>query len=1047
MVNLYCYGACLVNLDRIRSVWLLLLVWGLISVSSSRAQRSQHLSTLDGLHTNNITQLLRDRHDHMWIASYNGLHRHDGSSIKLYNRTGIPGQSMTSGENYTLCEDDEGYIWAAGSWGVNRIHPVSGHISNYFLRSEGTYGSSIGHIYAIWQDRQKTMWISSDAALFKLPPGSESWEQIPMTRDSSGVPSRVTGYITGKGLTTGFWIQVATGPVYYEYATGLFYHQYHNPKNLPIFHLTQPTIGANGGLYLDSLGQLYFTSRHRTLIRYHLQTQQLDSVAIPFPADAWHCCLSITGDRQGNIWIGTRKGGLLIYQPSSQSWTPIRSGDPSGLLQSDYIHSLCEDYQGRMWVATDNGIDIIDYTDRSVQSVRLKSNLSKTIAEQDPGRIQFDGHSRIYIPYWGSGFGYYDLAERAYHHIIPNDVSNQINYIFPAEKHAVWIINRSELMTASVSSTGVDLRPSNLPFASQLKASPGHVVGIDKIHDQSIFFKKSNGLIFHYTGGDTLTRITSSGYVKLTCLSPDEQYLWYLLPNANPARRHIGTGQTDTFDLYPHIQRKTYSYSMQRDLLDDGAGHLWISSLNGVLRFHYLSDSLDIYTQAEGLSHGFNYAFALDGQGDLWTCNLEGIDVYDPDHNRFHPVHALPSGKYTDAFGSSTYLQDGRLAFLSGQNLHIIDPGAWSKVPKKPLQFRWHHVRVNEQPDAIPADRRLRLRHDQNRLIFHFSVLEYEQPRKIRYAYQLSPLDTDWIELGNQNELSLHAVSPGNYQLRVRATDAFGQHLPHEISLSLTITPPWYATWWFRIILVLLLITGIFLYVQRRIKVLHRKNQIRDQVRELESRALRAQMNPHFIFNCLNAIQECIVTEKVDLAYTYLSRFSKLLRRILHASDQNVIPLHDELETLRLYLSLEAMRFSQSFSYQLTVDEQLDTEDIMIPPLIIQPYVENAIWHGLIHKDGDKQLHLSFTRQNRFLVCRIQDNGIGRKKAEEIRARKMGSGLFESRGTKLTEQRINILMEAHPDINGIQILDEMDEHGESTGTTVVLTLPLHQEKL
>ena len=139
------------------------------------------------------------------------------------------------------------------------------------------------------------------------------------------------------------------------------------------------------------------------------------------------------------------------------------------------------------------------------------------------------------------------------------------------------------------------------------------------------------------------------------------------------------------------------------------------------------------------------------------------------------------------------------------------------------------------------------------------------------------------------------------------------------------------------------------------------KASIKQQMAELEGKAIRAQMNPHFIFNSLNAIQESIVTEKIDAAYDYLSRFSKLLRMVLDNSDKNLIPLSSELETIRLYLSLEALRFSQSFSYTIENNDKLDKEDIYIPSLLLQPFVENAIWHGLINKEGEKLLQIRFS--------------------------------------------------------------------------------------
>ena len=232
----------------------------------------------------------------------------------------------------------------------------------------------------------------------------------------------------------------------------------------------------------------------------------------------------------------------------------------------------------------------------------------------------------------------------------------------------------------------------------------------------------------------------------------------------------------------------------------------------------------------------------------------------------------------------------------------------------------------------------------------------------------------------------------------------------------------------------------LYLFYKRRINNLKAKAAIQQQMAELEGKAIRAQMNPHFIFNSLNAIQESIVTEKIDAAYDYLSRFSKLLRLVLDNSDKNLIPLSSELETIRLYLSLEALRFSQSFSYTIENKDMLDKEDIYIPSLLLQPFVENAIWHGLINKEGEKQLQIRFSEMEGTLQCVIEDNGVGRARAAQIKEQKLGAGRFESKGTKLAMQRIEILNRNKPGSATIKTVDLVDKAGNAAGTQVVITL-------
>ncbi len=219
--------------------------------------------------------------------------------------------------------------------------------------------------------------------------------------------------------------------------------------------------------------------------------------------------------------------------------------------------------------------------------------------------------------------------------------------------------------------------------------------------------------------------------------------------------------------------------------------------------------------------------------------------------------------------------------------------------------------------------------------------------------------------------------------------------------------------------------------------------EIGKKVAETRLMALRAQMNPHFIFNSLNSIQECIVKEKVEEAHTYLSRFSRLLRMVIDYSEKSLISLDQEIQFLNLYLGLESLRFGQSFTYSIQVDPSLDGEETLVPSLLIQPFVENAIWHGLLHKNGDRKLYVSFIQRDQLhLVCVVEDNGIGRIRAAEIKAGKFDSAQHESKGMRISQERIDLVRLQTALNPEIDIEDLFDESGKPTGTRVSVILPL-----
>jgi len=216
--------------------------------------------------------------------------------------------------------------------------------------------------------------------------------------------------------------------------------------------------------------------------------------------------------------------------------------------------------------------------------------------------------------------------------------------------------------------------------------------------------------------------------------------------------------------------------------------------------------------------------------------------------------------------------------------------------------------------------------------------------------------------------------------------------------------------------------------------------EIKKLLAESQLMALRAQMNPHFVFNCLNSIQECIVTQKYGEASLYLNKFAKLFRSVLNNSGKVMVTLAEEIEVLDLYLSLEHMRFEKSFNYTIYTDEELEADEILIPSMLVQPYVENALWHGLMHKEGDRKLCIAFTKKSDAVFeCVIDDNGIGRKKALELKEQQSKTKRHVSRGMTISKDRIDLLQKQGQHAM-LDIIDKHDEADNATGTKVVIEL-------
>jgi hypothetical protein len=317
------------------------------------------------------------------------------------------------------------------------------------------------------------------------------------------------------------------------------------------------------------------------------------------------------------------------------------------------------------------------------------------------------------------------------------------------------------------------------------------------------------------------------------------------------------------------------------------------------------------------------------------------------------------------------------------------------------------------------------------------------------YQYRLLGSDTNWVSANaSQNIVRYASLPSGAYTFEARVLNEDGFVSKTTARIRFTIEDQWWEKWWVLFIGSLILVSGIYFYFLNRINYLKRKSieeiekvRVREDIRNSQLSALKAQMNPHFIFNVLNSIQEIVLLNDKRQANSYLGKFADLMRLTLDQSSKIAISLDDELRSLKLYLELEALRFEENFTYELKVTDMLSTFNILIPAMLIQPYVENAIKHGLMHLQGEKKLELSFSLFNdNTLLCVITDNGIGRRRSTEIN--RMREKKHTSFATGATQRRLELLNQGREQTITVSFVDLMDANGEDSGTKVLLYIPL-----
>ncbi|MDX1409803.1 MAG: histidine kinase, partial [Saprospiraceae bacterium] len=357
--------------------------------------------------------------------------------------------------------------------------------------------------------------------------------------------------------------------------------------------------------------------------------------------------------------------------------------------------------------------------------------------------------------------------------------------------------------------------------------------------------------------------------------------------------------------------------------------------------------------------------------------------------------------------------EDGRIITVNSNGIIVFHPDSlWQSLSPASVPVAIKSIRVNGQPIASSVNvnylDQIHVPTGSNVVDIAFQGLAYPTDELVRYSYRLSD-DSPWIDIGSNKLVTLPDLSPGDYAFAVKAgapaTDAPARTLLVHVPTPLHQRP------WFIAIVILAVLLGIYAWYRSRIRRIQRreaeKTEINKRFAQLELKALRSQMNPHFMFNSLNSIKDFILHARPEKAAEYLSDFAHLIRMILQNSREKTISLHQELETLMLYIALEQLRFEHSFELNCIVDPEINLHEVMIPPMLLQPYVENAIWHGLMHKEGQGHLILEFNQKGQNVECVVDDDGVGRDRARELKS--LSATRYKSMGMGITRDRIEIL--------------------------------------
>jgi hypothetical protein len=455
-------------------------------------------------------------------------------------------------------------------------------------------------------------------------------------------------------------------------------------------------------------------------------------------------------------------------------------------------------------------------------------------------------------------------------------------------------------------------------------------------------------------------------------------------------------------------------YTTVNSLVTDDAGSLWIGTSKGIYRFDYTaylrngSRKIKEYGREEGLISLVTNENAVfrDQAGKIWFGTVKGLTR--ADHSKSIPNREEPV----------TSIQGIRL-FFEKADLSKFSDSISSET-------------------GLPVN--LDLPHYNNHVTFDFIGVSFTSPRKVAYRYKLEGFDKSWSPVRQETFVTYSNLPPGDYTFMVLSSNNDGVWNTVPATYSFSVRTPFWITWWFITACTVFLLLTLYLLYRWRIAQVQHTADLQRRILESEQKALRTQMNPHFIFNSLNSIQHFITDKDVKSANRYLSKFSKLMRMILDNSRKPVISLAEELESLRLYLDIESLRFENKFEYHIGLEGVVDPYTIDIPPMLLQPYIENAIWHGLSYKKDLGYIDISFEIEGNFLICSIEDNGIGRKRSQELKIEHPAHR--NSAGMSITSERLQSIGELKGSQGDVEVTDLVNAEGEGVGTLVKIRIPI-----
>lgn len=1004
-----------------------------------------------GLSANTVYCVLQDHYGYMWFGTWDGLNKYDGYNFTTYNRKdGLSNETIN-----TLLETEDGNLWIGTDEGLNYLDRDTDRFTSFYHNPDDSTTINSNKINFLYQDNPGHIIVCTDKGIstfcIKDFKAQHLFNREPDRRRSPG--NHINYYLKTDEKTA--WIATNFGLVEYNIRTKETRRHLHRPgdsTSLSSNYVRVVHIDNNGQIWVGTENGLNLLNPDRRTFKvFRHDPQNLNSLSHNFVERLFE-------DSFGNFWIATDGGGLHLMDINTLKISSIEMQiNRMEATPTERIYSIYQDSQKNVWFGTFNGVYIIDrfkpkfrlFTAHNENPTALHNNIIWTFLELSPTEI-WTGTERGIAIFDPTKNTFSKLSERKPE--MKQLANIRVRSLLRDNKENIWIGTRDRGVFKLHLPSEEIIQFQQVVYDKN-SLSDNYVMVLFDDGKDHVWVGTENGLNFIHKQTNAITTILHNPEVENTISnnSINDIYrdsrgeIWVATLNG----LNLFNEKTGGFKAFNSTAGPGATASTNRlfCLFEDTDNNFWMGTRGGgLVLFDRNNYTFKAYTVGQGLPNNLVYNILEDNKNNLWLSTNRGIAMFDKKMELF-VNYDVTDGLQSNEFNAKAALKtnNGQLLFGGLRGFNIFDPEAIQMNTSRPEILVTTFKKFNRpMAGQLVSGDTIILQFDENFFSFEFSALDYTNALRSKYAYQLENHSQDWTYVdGRRNFAEYTNVLPGTYKFRVIGANNNGIWNYEGVTVHIIVKAPWHQTTFFRIIAALAFLFLLWFFISTIIHRGKRKNemekkvlQIEKQLFDIRQRALRLQMNPHFIFNSLNSVQSFILSKDIDLAVNYLSKFSQLMRLILANSQESTIPLSDEIDALKHYLEIEKLRFDNKFDYTIQIAPEVDEDFTGVPPMIIQPYVENAIIHGLVHKPGKGRIEIKIEAAPNGIRCTISDNGIGREKAKEI---KKTNGLnTPSKGMLITQKRLEITNRDHANKNSVKITDLKNADGTPAGTRVQL---------